>query len=152
MQREPETIPVPQPPKAKPRCRSCHQEIADAAKVCHLCGRPQNPVLNFFRYSDLISIGILIISIWQLTQALQQRVDASEAYAKAESALVKAVAAESRILEARRDVLEISAAVIDIADMIPNVTGFGAGTGDEDRAKLKKISESLKLRIRELKK
>lgn len=151
MPKESKTIPVREPPP-KRLCRSCDQEIAERAKVCHHCGRSQYPLLNFFRYSDLISIGILIISIWQLNQALHQRVDASEAYAKAESALTKAVAAETRILEARRDVLEISEAVVDMADMIPNVTGYGSGTGNEDRAKLKKISAMLKLKIREMKK
>jgi len=92
-------------------CFYCNQPIASKAKVCHHCGYRQTRVFNLFRFTNLISIGLLLAALWQSYEARRQSTNATEANTKAKSALVK-------VLQVRKDVIDISKAVIEVANII----------------------------------
>lgn len=126
------------------RCRYCAQEIDPLAKVCHHCSRAQSRFFNFVNNSDLlaslISLGVLIVSIYQLSEA-------TEASAKAKEALEKVTATEVRVSQARRDVLDIAQAVIEIAEILPRTGGYGGGLTEKDTELLKKQLDFLRTKL-----
>ena len=136
------TLPVSEPEPMRPHCRYCDELISANARVCRHCARSQSRLINLLRHSDLISIGLFLIAIWQFTSAVEKRADA-------EVAFQKALSAETRISEAKRDILDVSRAVLEIAEIIPRSTGYGSGLSDNDRANLKKHSDFLRLKLQQ---
>lgn len=112
-------------------CKYCSQRIEVTAKICRHCRCHQNLLLYCVNYFNLlpalISICLLIISVFQLSEAKKERLAASEA---------------------RKDILEVSRAIIDIAEIIPRSTGYGGETSPEDRRKLQEYSALLKEKLR----
>jgi len=91
--------------------------------------------LNYFNLLPaFISIFLLIISVFQLSEAQKERLAASEANREA--------------AKARKEVLEVSRAIIDIAEIIPRSTGYGGETSSEDRRKLQEYSALLKEKLK----
>ena len=133
-------VPVPKSEQVESHCRYCDEVISDSAKVCRHCGRSQNRLINLMRHSDLISIVLFVIAIWQFTSALQER-------ANADVAFQKALSAEARVSEAKRDIFDVSEAVLSISEIVARSTGYGSGLSESDRVNLKRHSDFLKLRL-----
>lgn len=86
-------------------CRYCDSPISKNAKVCFHCGCNQGKIIHFFnQHSNLLSIvfsiGFLIVAIWQLSEAKNER----EASLKA---LEKAQKAEKRISDASKAIAKV---------------------------------------------
>lgn len=88
------SIPATPPPSRK-TCRHCAQPIYATAVVCHHCSRHQTPWRQnlFPTIAALVSVGALILSLWQARAATDERQTAEAAVAQAEAALGQALAA-----------------------------------------------------------
>jgi hypothetical protein len=80
-------------------CRYCRTSIHPDASVCQHCRYHQRWWLNYFRFEQfgvLVSIGLLALSFWQFTVALEQRTKADEALQRASQ--VEELAKQTRSL------------------------------------------------------
>ena len=93
--------------------------------------------------SFLISICLVSVAFRQLSLAREQATEAKQANERAQAAL-------KDIEKARADVLHISKSVLAVAEILPRTGGFGGGLLPADEAKIKKNSEYLKGKIKEL--
>jgi cbb3-type cytochrome oxidase subunit 3 len=71
-------------------CRYCKEQINENAKVCFHCGHYQNNI-QYIKYfatviSIVISICLLVVSIWQYNEAKKEREEAKKALEHAQKA------------------------------------------------------------------
>jgi hypothetical protein len=87
-----------QPPQPdKKHCKYCQAPIYLNASVCQHCRYHQRWWLNYFQqFGFLVSIGLLGLSFWQFTVALQQRAKADDALQRASE--VEQVAKQTKSL------------------------------------------------------
>lgn len=80
----------------KKLCSSCKQDISVNASICSHCGNHQNRIIywllfigNFGFVSTFISIGLLVISLYQWSEAKEERISAAQALATANEVKIK---------------------------------------------------------------
>ncbi len=78
---------------SKKKCRFCRNEIDRKATVCEICQRSLSFSFRSFEPTEvlslLLSVALVLVSIWQLSEAATKEMDAREALRKAETALEK---------------------------------------------------------------
>jgi hypothetical protein len=92
-------------------CRYCKEQINENAKVCFHCGHYQNNI-QYIKYfatviSIVLSIGLLVVSIWQYREARNERIKAQEALVQAQEALMRAQKAEKKITESGKAIAKV---------------------------------------------
>lgn len=103
-------------------CRYCKEQINENAKVCFHCGHYQNNI-QYIKYfatgiSIVLSIGLLVVSIWQYREARNERIKAQEALVQAQEALVRAQKAEKKITDSGKAIAKVLQAFSTIKNSI----------------------------------
>lgn len=92
----------PMAPAIPRLCRYCSEEIRPTAKVCNRCGRHQSLFWQHFRIEQvglLISVVMIMITLFQLGEARSERIAASEAVARAKQAETNVITLNNALRE-----------------------------------------------------
>lgn len=92
----------------KRTCRHCGQPIALTANICHLCKKYQNRngslLAQLSNLPNILSIGILVLSLMQFNEARKKTAEANDALDKANAANVRAQKIESDVKTIKADI------------------------------------------------
>lgn len=107
-------------------CRHCKQPIALDANICHLCKKYQKSKDTFIsqlaNVPNILSIGILVLSLMQFNEARKKTAEANDALTKATAALEHANKLENDLLTTKHDVINAKNAIDNTSTLLKDIS------------------------------
>ncbi len=133
------------------RCVHCNEVIHSNAKVCRHCKKDQHRfTLNANLIANIISLLLLVVSIFQFKESRQERIEASQALTSAEDALSQAKKAFGKVDSLRRELYSTVKVInentlLDIQNswIIASNSMLAINTGSEATKQIEKNSNQL---------
>lgn len=100
---------TPTAPGSERPCRHCRQAIAADAKVCHHCGKNQNPLWSSLEKIGIIgSIALVFLAFLQFAEVREETIKAKKALAAAQEARNEAQSAAKQAQQTAEHIAHVN--------------------------------------------